>query len=89
MQEYGFDIGEAHFFADEDMTIEIEMEAIPEETLKKILGGIPIIRCKDCADWQTDWIPSCGDNGSHYCGAMDTITKPDDYCSYAERRTDE
>lgn len=62
---------------------------------KQLLDGVPsaqhfveVVRCKDCADWQADWIPSCVDNGSHYCGTMDTIMKPNDYCSYGERRTD-
>lgn len=46
---------------------------------------VEVVRCKDCADWQTDWVPSCGDNGSHYCATMDRITKPNDYCSCGER----
>lgn len=47
---------------------------------------VEVVRCRDCEDWQDDWIPSCGDNGSHYCATMDSVMKPTDYCSYGERR---
>lgn len=47
--------------------------------LKKYASAQPeIIRCKDCKYWESDY---------GYCseqGAEDL--KPDDYCSYAERR---
>lgn len=63
-------------------------------TFLEILDYVPtaevveVVRCKDCEDWQDDWIPSCGDNGSHYCATMDSVMKPTDFCSYAERRED-
>lgn len=46
---------------------------------------VEVVRCKDCVEWQSDWIPSCGSKGSHYCVIMDTTMKPNDYCSYGER----
>ena len=47
----------------------------------------PIVRCKYCINWQTDWRPSTVYDG-HYCAFVDTTTKENFYCAYAERRTD-
>ena len=46
-----------------------------------------IIRCKDCK-W-SDWYTAC--DGNRYCYCMETGNggrTENDYCSYAERRTD-
>ena len=47
---------------------------------------VEVIRCKDCDNWQTDWIAS---GGGHYCGMIDLETDEGFYCGMAERRTDE
>ena len=44
---------------------------------------VPVVRCKDCENWQTDWNPSIPDR--HYCAVMDSMMKADDFCSYGER----
>ena len=44
----------------------------------------PVVRCKNCENWQTDWNPSIPDR--HYCAVMDSMMKADDFCSYGERR---
>ena len=46
----------------------------------------PVVRCKNCEHWQTDWNPSIPDR--HYCAVMDSMMKADDFCSYGERRED-
>ena len=45
---------------------------------------VPVVRCRDCKHWQTDWNPSIPDR--HYCAVMDSMMKADDFCSYGERR---
>ena len=45
---------------------------------------VPVVRCKDCENWQTDWNPSIPDR--HYCAVMDSMMKADDFCSYGEKR---
>ena len=45
---------------------------------------VPVVRCKDCENWQTDWNPSIPDR--HYCAVMDSMMKADAFCSYGERR---
>lgn len=75
MTEYGYDIANMKAFHGE---IEIPIEKVPRETLEEILGGIPIVRCKDCKWW----------NGLHQkCGFL-MIIRPDaeDYCCWAERK---
>jgi hypothetical protein len=44
----------------------------------------PVVRCKDCENWQTDWNPSIPDR--HYYAVMDSMMKADDFCSYGERK---
>ena len=45
---------------------------------------VPVVRCRDCKHWQTDWNPSIPDR--HYCAVMDSMMKADDFCSYGEKR---
>lgn len=45
MTEYGYDIGNAKLWRGE---IEIPINSISREALEAILGGIAIVRCKDC-----------------------------------------
>lgn len=47
-----------------------------------------IIHCRDCANYQTDWIPYAMPNG-HYCSVVDTFMREDEFCSRAERREGE
>ena len=46
-----------------------------------------LVRCKDCESWKEPWL-----EGQHLGRCMKgktAMTKPDDFCSYGERRTDE
>lgn len=43
-----------------------------------------LIMCKDCKNWDTDWLPS--DGVGHYCSMIDLVTTEDFYCSEAERK---
>lgn len=45
---------------------------------------VPVVRCRDCKHWQTDWNPSIPDR--HYCAVMDSMMKADDFCSCGKRR---
>ena len=60
------------------------------------LGNLPpaqpeIIRCKDCKHWREGTAFSYCDklHGMGVLDALDYMTAEDDYCSMAERRTDE
>ena len=48
----------------------------------------PVVRCKDCENWARDWFTTSG-SSDHFCPMMDTFTDPDEFCSRAERITDE
>ena len=54
---------------------------------RKTFDWKPLVRCKDCENYQTEWDPSVP--GTHYCAVMDGMMKPNDFCSYAERRINE
>ena len=59
----------------------------PEELIDHLIAnGVTIpVRCNDCKHWQESV------DGIHkWCPLMmDKETKPDDFCSYGERRTDD
>lgn len=84
-QEWGFDIGNAHFFADETLTVELPAGAFSKEQIAQIMGGVPIIRCKDCKHFEADL-----DGMTMYCAneIMPTVfvCTGQGYCSEAERK---
>lgn len=47
------------------------------------VDAVPIIRCKNCINWDTAWTTHPPD---HYCPAIDQITSADFYCGYAEKK---
>lgn len=48
-----------------------------------------IVRCKDCEDYQTDWVSQVPEKQDrHYCATMDSFMPPDGFCSFAERKKD-
>ena len=52
--------------------------------LEETADAVEVVRCKDCA-----W--SMRDDDVYYCinpDGLDNYAKPDDFCSYGERRTD-
>lgn len=55
------------------------------------IDAVPVVRCKDCK-YRTWFAPyyGCGNFESPFYVAVDKdvaiMTKPDDYCSYGERR---
>ncbi len=80
-------------FPEDSLVWDISDGYIAPHYVRKILESLPsaepeIIRCKDCKYWREHkyaketkrYIPFCGFNAIN--------TKADDYCSYAERRTD-
>lgn len=52
------------------------------------VDAVPVVRCSNCIHWVTD------DLGNHVCSVFDiansygepVATKPDDFCSYGERK---
>ena len=47
------------------------------------VDAVPIIRCKDCINWDTNWTTHPPD---HYCPAIDQFTSADFYCGYSEKK---
>ena len=48
------------------------------------IDAVPVVRCQDCQHFNA---PSYPRNTCGTCNVWDEYAKPDDYCSYAERRT--
>lgn len=50
------------------------------------IDAVELVRCKDCKHFMPPWYPKNTWGG---CRVWGKKAKPDDYCSYAERITDE
>lgn len=59
-----------------------------KDALKAVPTAEPrtIIKCDECKYWDTEWIPAIGEG--HYCPMMDHVMVGDEWCCYAERRSD-
>ena len=44
----------------------------------------PVVTCKECANWETDWSPTGTDEKRHYCIVIDNYSGPDWYCADGE-----
>jgi len=65
------------------------MNDIDRQTILNLPSAHPeIVRCKERADYDTSWTPYSAPD-KHYCPTMDSFMSEDDYCSFAERRTNE
>lgn len=70
---------------------EVLLCEIDEET-GYLLGGSPIVHCKDCKWWseesEYEWDGET-ELKQRLCTENDAYFDPDDFCSYGERREDE
>ena len=82
-QEYGIDTSGMKLFSDESFECEIPMDSISKETLAELIGGVPIIRCKDCKYYTGKW---CTKYSTKQFDINDIRKADDDFCSCAERK---
>ena len=73
---------------------DIKMKEIIDEFIKRN-GFVPVIRCKDCENWDTEYSSGRKSLGNYRCICHEwsdeedghyRYTAEDDFCSYAERR---
>ena len=57
--------------------VKAEIDATPT------VDAVEVVRCKDCEYHVSD------DDVGYECGYFGVYTRPDDFCSYGERRSDE
>lgn len=57
--------------------------------LAEAADAAPVVRCRDCKHWNRDG-NGYGDDESHCTNpdGLDNYARPDDFCSYGERRGD-
>ena len=83
-QEYGFDTHGMRMFTDRTFTCELPMTSVNKKALAKILGGEPIIRCKDC---NKDGTSKCAmAYWDMETGEITAWNRPNEYCSRGERK---
>ena len=45
-----------------------------------------VVRCRDCANWQTDWYLNDPSKNEHYCAMIDLFTTGGFFCADGERK---
>ncbi len=80
---YGQFVKNFRAWTDDSFSFEIPLEEIPEETFRKIIGRVPLVRCKDCAnaDYELEW-----NRGDAYCATIDKFVEDDFFCAHGERK---
>lgn len=59
--------------------------------LLKVQDDSTVIKCKDCDNWERDWIPTGlhpNEVEIHYCPYVDRYPSAEWFCADAERRCD-
>lgn len=47
---------------------------------------VEVVRCRECANWQSGWTPSNAKDGTHFCANVGLCTPSDWYCADGERK---
>ena len=84
--EYGYDISGMKAFSDAEMTMKIPIVSLSKEQLTEILGGIPIVRCRDCKHYKEGELLGPTKFCFFYQIGTGLNTADDDFCSKGERR---
>ena len=53
------------------------------------VDAAPVVRCRDCKNWETDWKPNHSIDGEHFCPMISLVTSGEWFCAYGERRDSE
>lgn len=51
------------------------------------IDAVPVVRCKDCPNWQTDWELQSYPSG-HYCAMIDKFTDGEWFCATSIQEDD-
>lgn len=46
----------------------------------------PLVRCRECGHWQTDWVPIYSRGDEHFCAVAGKVTGGHYYCADGERK---
>ena len=62
------------------------------EARKRIIAHIPsadvrpVVLCRDCRHWDTDWTPTHARKNEHFCPNIGLTTREDWFCDDGEKR---
>ena len=46
----------------------------------------PVVLCKDCKNWDTDWVPKYAKENEYFCPIVTLTTRDDWFCADGEKR---
>lgn len=53
------------------------------------VDAVPVVRCRECRNWETDWKPNNSIDGEHFCPMISSVISGEWFCAYGERRDDD
>lgn len=75
-----YEIGEAPCRACEIDDVLNDVEDFPAADVR------PVVMCRDCQHWDTDWIPNHARENEHFCPYIGLTTREDWFCADGEKR---
>ena len=56
-------------------------------SFRQAVNLTPLVRCRECEYWETDWVPNHYDIGEvHFCSIADKMTMGHYFCADGERK---
>ena len=53
------------------------------------VDAAPVVRCRNCENWEAGWKPNFSKDGEHFCPMISRVTSGEWFCAYGERRDSE
>ena len=75
--------------ADMKNTVPSAISFVNRLNVAPTIDAVPVVRCRDCVNWDTSWVPIWCDNGTvHFCDRNGLACRGDWFCADGERRED-
>lgn len=65
---------------------EIQIKDLCSVRFEQSVSLTPLVRCRECEDWQTSWEPYDSRGDEHFCAVAGKVTRGHFYCADGERK---
>ena len=66
---------------------EEEGPGFDEVSFRQAVNLTPLVRCRECEHWQTDWEPNYSRGDEYFCAVACKVTGGHFYCADGERKS--
>jgi len=85
---YHYEAKDFDLFDCEELPVAKHWDGHTEEDVTRLLtlDVRPVVLCRDCQNWDTDWTPKYARENEHFCPNIGLTTREDWFCADGERR---